>query len=233
MPLANLSLRFKTVSGIALLALTVSLSAGVAQAQTITDLFNTGVDNAGALLPLAATDPHYTMIANDFSSVSTETFVTENQLVGTWALNPTSQYISVDTGDGSSIAGGGYTVTYRTTFTLPANALLSTVNIAGDWSTDNTGLDILINGVSTGNTSSGFGSFTDFILSTGFYTAGANTLDFIWRNEGAPGGVNVFFTAASYQVSSSTAAPEPGAFALLLPLLGVAAWYRSGRKSAA
>jgi hypothetical protein len=213
------------------------LSAPAAHAQTtITSLYNTGVDNTNTLLPLASVDSHYTMVSNNFSSASTLTFVNSSQLVGTWAQNATSQYISPDTSDGSSINGGVYAVTYRTTFTLPANANLSSVAIAGIWSTDNQGTNILINGVSTSITSSGFSGFTSFNLPTGSFQTGTNTLDFVWNNQGGPGGLNVAFTTKTFSTIAPSAAPEPGTLALLagatLPALGVLVRRRASRRGA-
>ncbi len=55
----------------------------------------------------------------------------------------------------------------------------TTANITGEWAVDNTGIDILLNGNSTGNSNNnGFGGFTPFTISTGF-VAGENTLEFI------------------------------------------------------
>ncbi|GAB4457533.1 MAG: hypothetical protein OHK0029_17480 [Armatimonadaceae bacterium] len=183
-----------------------------ARAIDIVDLFNTGVDNAGVPLSAGSTDPHYTMTANNFGSGSTTSFVINPNPAYVTSTN--SRWISVDTGDGSSINGGNYTVTYSTSFVLPANADLTSVVIQGQWAVDNTGLDILINGSSTGLTSPGFGSFTNFNLPTGSFVAGTNTLAFQWRNVGGPGGLNVVFTSASYELQSN-AAPEPASLALL------------------
>ena len=46
---------------------------------------------------------------------------------------------------------------------------------------DNLGLDILLNGVSTGITSPGFTSYTPFTITSGFLP-GMNTLDFVINN---------------------------------------------------
>lgn len=58
---------------------------------------------------------------------------------------------------------------------------LSKVRVVGSWAVDNTGLDILVNGVSTGITSPGFGSYVSFTITSGLL-AGANTLDFRINN---------------------------------------------------
>lgn len=212
-------------TGATALLLLLTVTAGPAGAQTtIADLFNTGVDAAGTPLAGASIDPHYQMIANSFGSGSTTTFVTTNQLPGTWVADPASRYISVDTGDGN----GTYTVTYRTTFTLPVNVNLSSVTIQGRWAVDNGGTNILINGNSTGFTSPGFGSFTSFNLPTDFFTAGTNNLDFAWTNGGGPGGLNVVFDTKTFTLNSvGGAAPEPGTLALAaFGLLGMAGMAR-------
>jgi hypothetical protein len=96
---------------------------------------------------------------------------------------------------------------YRTTFTVPANAILSTVSVGGDWATDDPGTDIRINGASTGQTSASFTSLTPFSISSGF-VFGNNTLDFYITNAGGPTGLRVDHIVGSYQV------PEPAAVAL-------------------
>lgn len=202
-------------------------------AQIITDLFNTGVDGAGVkVLPSNTTtaDLHYAMIANSFGSGSSTAFV-EQFPNGAWVSSADANYISPDGSDGSTINGGSYTVTYRTTFTLPANADLSTVSIVGGWSTDDTGLDILINGVSTGLTSPGFGSFTVFNVPGGSYVIGANTLDFQWRDGSGPGGLDVRFTSKTFRVNAN-GVPEPSTLSLLggLGITGFGYAVRSRRK---
>ena len=75
-------------------------------------------------------------------------------------------------------AEGNYT--YQTTFNLTGYDL-SKVSVVGGWAVDNTGIDILINGVSTGITSPGFGNYVSFTITNGLL-AGVNTLDFRMNN---------------------------------------------------
>ena len=92
---------------------------------------------------------------------------------------------------------------YRTTFSLAGTA---TASITGQWSTDNEGVEILINGVATGNTipsPTSYESFTSFAISSGF-VLGTNTLDFLVNNDGGP-------TALRVEI----AVPEPASLALL------------------
>ena len=79
--------------------------------------------------------------------------------------------------------------------------------IEGLWAADNTGVDILINGAATGNTSGGFGSYDAFLINSGFI-AGANTLDFVVTDIGVISG----FRVESIQLSL-TAVPEPETYA--------------------
>jgi len=185
----------------------VVISGGV-QAQTITDLFNTGVDaGKGKVIPgnVNTLDLHYTSAANVFVLQSPN---------GSWAGSADSNYIAPDGDQGN----GAYSLAYSTTFTLPLNTNLSSVSIAGQWSTDNSGSNILINGTPTGFTSPGFSApFTNFVLPTGSYQTGTNTLTFNWANAGGPGGLNVRFTTMTY-TTSATATPEPGVTALLAGL---------------
>ncbi len=183
--------------------------APLAHAQTINNLFNTGVDAGKAKITPAnqtTADPHY-------SSGST-VFVEQNPNQS-WVTSADSNYVAADGNDGSAFAGGVYTLTYNTTFTLPANVNLNSVNIQGGWSTDNLGNDILINGHSTGFSSPSFSTFTPFTLPSTFYQAGANTLGFNWTNQGGPGGLNVRFTTMTYGTVGA-ATPEPGSIALLV-----------------
>ena len=103
-------------------------------------------------------------------------------VAGPWVANsPSARWISPRF-DSSGAAGGNYT--YRTTFDLtgldPAFA-----RITGEWATDDTGLDILLNGASLGiGNPNGFGTFTPFTIPQGTpsFAAGINTLDFRLNN---------------------------------------------------
>jgi hypothetical protein len=92
----------------------------------------------------------------------------------------------------------------------PATAVL-----IGQWATDNTGSDIVINGVSTGHTAAGFGGWSSFTLSSGFI-AGVNTLDFIVYNVpqefGNPTGLRVEMSGTA---DPNSQVPEPVSLVLL------------------
>jgi len=168
-------------------------------------LFSTGVDNQGNLLPLGSIDPHYTLIQNPdplFPGPSASVFSGN----GTGGLGPNSEWIGPVCNPTCLEA----TYIYRTTFDL-TGIDPSAVVIAGKWATDNFGLDILINGSSTGFTAPddrfAGGSFT---ISGGF-VGGINTLDFVVLN-GTIGTRNP--TALRVDLSSTT--PEPGTLSLLV-----------------
>jgi hypothetical protein len=92
--------------------------------------------------------------------------------------------------------------------------------IVGRWMSDNNGLDILVNGNGTGNTTA-FESFRTgyayFTLDDHFVT-GINTIDFVVMNGTAPvnpTGLRVEMTGTALPV------PEPGTWAMLAIGLGL------------
>jgi hypothetical protein len=152
-------------------------------ADTITDLFNTGLDGSGSLLGDNVDDPHYSITSQPTAGLSDRT-VTDGvfPLGGTWVANGADyRWIGPNT-DEARGPNGVYV--YSTTFTVPMDAVLSSVSIEGDWATDNSG-SISLNSNATGNSiaSPGFASLTAFTISSGF-SLGMNTLDFIVTNSG-------------------------------------------------
>jgi len=172
----------------ALLLVAAALASGSLSAAPIPKLYSTGVNDAGALLGPAERDPHYTLIVSaDESFPGPDAFTLAPGFpVGPWiAEGPASRWIAPRPQQGIGNQEGDYI--YRTTFDLtgfdPAKAV-----ITGKWAVDNSGVDILINGVSLGIfNNTGFGGFADFTIDSGF-VAGVNTLDFHMAN--APSGVN-------------------------------------------
>ena len=106
--------------------------------------------------------------------------------------NSSSAWIAPVTGNFSPAGFFSYRTTFDLTGMDPASATLS-----GQWATDDGGVDILINGTSTGASSAGFSSFTPFQISSGF-VPGTNTLTFMVVNgspNGNPTGLRVEMTA--------------------------------------
>ena len=201
----------------ALLALLVAMMPGTSQGVAITGLFTTGVDGSGNALGDGAVDPHYTIVEAGNASAIT---VQSASIPGSWvANNATSRWIW-ENALGTPI---NVTRTFETTFDLTGlNHLGATVS--GTWSTDNFGLDILINGVSTGNTAPDFLNLYAFTVNTGF-VAGVNTLSFVVQDVGGISGFRVGSISGS-------AVPEPSTLLLLgTGLVGLVGYNRRKRRA--
>jgi hypothetical protein len=176
-------------------------------------------------------DPHYQLIASaDPAYPGPNALVVNNNGLG---LNsgpylgngPNSKWLS-PRADNADNTGGNYI--YRTSFDLsgfdPASA-----HLTGRWAMDNAGVDILLNGVSTGITRPGefgFFNFTSFAINAGFQN-GTNTLDFIIFNQptGPPNP-----TAVRVELSgTANPVPEPATLSLLLCGVVALLWRRGGK----
>lgn len=176
-----------------------------AEAALIANLNNTGTSGGVALVGAGVADPNYSLIVQPGSATAVTVDHTIYPIVaGPWVPNnPASRWIGPD----ASSQGPAGNYTYRTTFTVPNTANLSTVNVSGLWGTDDPSIDIYINGNSTGNVSAGFTSLVPFNVSSGF-VFGTNTLDFALTNAGGPTGLRVDKIVGTYQV------PEPASVCL-------------------
>ena len=156
----------------------------------IPGVFGTGLDAAGVLLGDGAVDPHYTLTVSPDPNYPGPDAITVNNAwpiqAGVWLLNgPNSRWISPQASQAVGNEVGDYT--YHTSFDLTGYDL-SQVSIVGGWTSDNTGLDILVNGASAGITNPGnFGALNAFTLTTGL-VAGPNTVDFVINNAGDAAG---------------------------------------------
>ncbi len=206
-----------------LLAAAAVLTNTVASAMPIDTLFNTGVDAAGATLANNAADSHYKLTAVPSGTTDVRVATSANGFpIPPWiGDNALSAWIGPNSGISLDGPGGNYT--YETTFDL-SGLLASTASIAGRWSVDNTGIDIVLNGVSTGSAAAGFGGFDAFNIASGFID-GLNTLDFIVYNESGPTGLRVEMTGAA----DGTPVPEPISLAILGSGLFAAGLFRRKR----
>jgi hypothetical protein len=166
--------------GLIIGALAVGALPACAQLQPIADLYNTGVDNGGIARLGPQPDLHYTFAVPP--PTGTVPIIAPSGVFpvapgGPWLANSgTSAWIT----PANDTTGNLGDYTYRTTFTIPANVDPSQVYIKGQWTSDNVGTNILINGQSTGITNTGnFPAFDPaFVIQRGF-VKGTNTLDFV------------------------------------------------------
>ncbi len=206
-----------------LLATAAILGTTVASYAAPITLFNTGVDEAGTPLGNTAADPHYILtsvpsgtsgvrVANSSNGFPIPPWIGDNSL-SAW-IGPNSD---------AALNGPIGDYIYETTFNL-SGLTASTASIAGQWSVDNAGSDILLNGVSSGSTAAGFNKFDAFKITNGFHD-GLNTLDFVVRNFGGPTGLRVEMTGTA----DSTSVPEPVSLAVLGSGLFAAGLFRRKR----
>jgi hypothetical protein len=180
-------------------------------------VFNTGVDGLGVPLPDGTVgDPHYilTSVPSGSSAIQVRTSAGEFP-IGPWIGDDSlSAWIRPNNPYNGLVNDPAGVCDFQTTFDL-TGLNPATVVLIGQWATDNAGLDILINGTSTGFTAAGFGGWSSFTLSSGFI-AGVNTLDFIVNNlsgdTGNPTGLRVEMSGTG---DPNSQIPEPVSFVLL------------------
>ena len=210
-----------------------------ARADTMLTLYNTGVGADGTLLPDGTIgDPHYTLISTPDGSTTQLLIRTE---AGGYPVVPyyvgddnLSAWIGPNNNDPEGVPGQLYgprgIYIYTTYFDL-SGLDPSTASIRGLWSTDNVGLDILINGVSTG-VGSGYSDYWATLQISSGFIQGINTLEFIVYNDSGPTALRVEMTGTADPL---TAVPEPSTVAMIatgLPL-GLGFWWRLRRRAGA
>ena len=178
----------------------------------IPGIYNTGVDNNNVLLAAGAVDPHYQLIASADSSYPgpNSWVVNDGYPMPPWLTNgPSSKWIAPRNAQNIGNLPGNYT--YRLTFNLTGLQPNAAV-INGNWALDNSGVDILLNGVSTGQSNTnGFGVFSAFMITNGFL-GGTNTLDFVVNNAGSttnPTGLRVELSGVTAQAFPAAIAAPP------------------------
>ncbi len=176
----------------------------IAVLQPIPGLFATGIGDDGLALNDLEIDPHYALVDNADGD-SEEALVHDSQVFpiveGPWVANSESSQWIAPRGDTAEAAEGDYT--YRLTFDL-TGLDPQTVLLRGRWATDNAGLDIRLNGASTGLTNATqFGAFTNFRIEDAPFLSGENTLDFVLNNAGnGPTGLIVDSLSGGAEIAS-------------------------------
>lgn len=197
---------------------TVAVWSGTAAAIPI-PLFNTGTDPTNtAWGPANVPDIHYFYTLSPTAGPPVTVDATNWPIFGgPWVPNnANSRWIGPD--QSSQGPAGNYT--YATQFTLPANTNLATVNVSGMWATDDPGLDIEINTLSTGQISAGFSTLVPFSITSGFQI-GLNTIEFLVQNAGGPTGLRVDKIRGDYSLI-----PEPATLGLATAGLALIATMR-------
>ncbi len=185
---------------------------------------STGFDNQGdTVIGDGLPDPDYVITPGDLTSTVVDGYPPP------WVANTaTSKWVGFDTTD-SLASPGNYDFT-TTVFLDSALFISSTAVISGAWSTDNLGLDIVINGTSTGITNDGnfhvLHPLTDVGL--GLFQEGVNTIIFRFSNSGdlpSPSGLRV--DAGVHATVNVT--PEPATLGLLSIGVVLVGWFRRRR----
>ncbi len=192
--------------------------------QSIPGLWNSGATSQGGL-PGAhgATAGNITLGAG--SPLSGPVYISTSAggfPIGPWYGDSNDSSWIVPTADPDNNAPDGDYL-YQISFDM-TGLNTSTASILGRWAVDNEGVDILLNGVSTGNsnTVTGFGDWTPFSISTAegdTFLSGVNTLTFVARN-GAP---NPNPAGVRWEFLSAGAAPVPEPAVALLGLAALGA----------
>lgn len=164
---------------------------------TIPDLYNTGIDEGFNILPDGSTDLHYRIISSaDINFPGPQAMVVFSHgfpMDERWYPNNNrSKWIAPRIDAGNFNSAGTYI--YRIQFDL-SKFKSNTAVIYGLWSSDNNGMDILINNKSTGYYTpieAYYGMFP-FEIKSGF-SDGINSIDFVVYNVNAPTGLRVEIT---------------------------------------
>jgi len=185
-------------------------------------VFNTGFDGSGNLLAGGLIDGNYSIVG----AGGPDAEVISVSLPGSWLANTSTSKWIWEQSNGQPT---GVDRTFRLSFDMTGLDLTSAI-LSGRWATDNTGLDIFVNGNSTGQTNTGFSAWTGFSIDYSLLLGGINTVDFVVHDFGGIAGFRAEFTTATANAASASV-PEASSTLILLGLavVGLAAWNR--RKS--
>ncbi len=204
------------------LAVAFTLVSQLAHADFI-ELYNTGVASAnnndgtnGSVIAVGGTlDAHYT-VQMPGGGPFLPTFVVTDQVAYYRPPGGSAQYINPFGTAAANDPVGNYV--YQTTFDL-SGLDPTTAMISGSIFVDNSIVDILVNGQSSGFSGGGFsiGQQLDFLIPVGFggFQDGVNTLSFLVNNEGGAPNPEAVYVTSLVGTADTVAIPEPGTVALL------------------
>ncbi len=160
----------------------------------IPGIYSTGLSDNRIPLADGETDPHYILSMSDdpgFPGPESKVVFSYGFPMNPWIYNDNdSKWIAPRADAGEFNAPGTYV--YTLAFSLGAFKH-ETAEVRGFWTTDNSGMDIILNGKSTGYSTAynsfAFGFFP-FEMKTGF-SEGLNTISFVVINGEAPTGLRV------------------------------------------
>lgn len=224
--------RLFAVFSLLLAAITLGgATAARGQLVNIPGLYTTGENTTGLLLGLGSRDTHYVVTANSTgnSGYNGSPFVSQTLPAG-WVPNTSSAswLVTRDPTDtlGNILGTSGGNATRPTgtydftlSFSLPAGAQLSTVQITGTGAADDVA-QIFVNGVLvSGQQLSTYSSLSNFTLnaSNAAFVSGTNTITFRVNNSGA-GASGLIIT----NFAGTAIVPEVGTW---LPLVGAVGLY--------
>ena len=168
----------------------------------IETLFSTGLDSDRGLLPPGSADPHWFV-------TDTEEPVLAMSPNPAWTANSaTSQWSGIVPSGTTNVSPGQYS--FSTQFDLTGYDD-STAVISMLIGVDDSLQSVVLNGINTGISTSGFGSLQGPFVVTDGFLPGNNTLEFIFVNGGAapnPSGLHVQFDAKAIQFRNNTEVAE-------------------------
>jgi PEP-CTERM motif len=231
----------KNTFGLAAL-LTLSTAA---HAATITTLFSTGVDSAGAPVATDTVDAHYVLVSGTGAAETGNAHVIGPDIFPTATGTPAGPWLAATSNSnwiGSNATGGSFSsglvnlggagnpltnLYYETSFSM-AGLDQTTATIVFDWNADNNISAFFINNTLTSYAkSNGFGAVQTVTLAPAdiaLLNGGTNTFKFVvFSTNGPTDPANDFFGLnVNFTTRTADAIPEPSALGLL-GLGGIAA----------
>lgn len=173
----------------------------------------TGLVNTGAGLTDGQVDTNYAVVsvpsADGTSSGATVVADNGSFPFPSWMAPPTgSNWISAFGRNSNLDPSASGTYDYRLTFQVQAGLAFT---ITGEWATDNSGFDILVNNASSGQKAAGFSSLSHFSVSGVGESSGQDTLDFIVMNNAQNSGNPTGLLVENFDYT----VPEPASMTLL------------------